>query len=283
MDYEQLNLDPSIRNWVLIPLVVVMFVVSILRDNITRITKTEKKPDLQSIQQTQTLIRTRRLISNAHKIPYSSFEQRKQTFIDKEKGILAVRGGTGEQNALMNPMMNPMMGDPSNMMDMMKGNLTTILPQILLMTWVTHFFSGFVAAKVPFSLTERFRPLLQRGIELSHLDVTYVTSLSWYFLVMFGLRGAISLVLGEGNASDDTRMMFDGGMGAMTQQQQQIDITKVYTSERENLELVSHDWAVQNAEEKLLFKKGVLRVESVGSPNPRLRKTNSPKETKKIR
>jgi len=115
---------------------------------------------------------------------------------------------------------------------------------------------------VPFSLTERFRPLLQRGIELSNLDVTYVTSLSWYFLVMFGLSGAISLVLGEGHAADDTKMMLEGGIGmaGMGQPGQQPDMIKVYTNERENIELVNHDWAIQGAEERLLFRHGLLRV-----------------------
>lgn len=31
----------------------------------------------------------------------------------------------------------------------------------------------------------------------STLDVSYVSSVSWYFLVMFGMRGFLSLILGE--------------------------------------------------------------------------------------
>lgn len=36
--------------------------------------------------------------------------------------------------------------------------------------------------------------MLQRGIELPALDVTYFTSLSYYILLLFGLRGIFMLV-----------------------------------------------------------------------------------------
>ena len=89
--------------------------------------------------------------------------------------------------------------------------------------------------------------MLQRGVELQSLDVTYVSSLSWYFLNLFGLRGLFSVVLGE-NTIDDTQF-------AMQMQMQQqmaasgMDTSKAYVQERENLELIQHAWALQNAEE----------------------------------
>lgn len=35
-------------------------------------------------------------------------------------------------------------------------------------------------AKIPFPLTQRFRAMLQNGIDLSTVDVSYVSSRSWY-------------------------------------------------------------------------------------------------------
>jgi len=178
-------------------------------------------------------------------IPSTAFVVRREYFNNKEKGVLQQdTSGTNPQQAAM--------GDPNMMMDMMKRNMSMIIPQIVIAGWVNFFYSGFITAKVPFPLTQRFRAMLQRGVELQSLDVTYVSSLSWYFLNLFGLRGLFSIVLGE-NTIDDTQM-------AMQMQQQMatgMDTSKAYVAERENLELIQHMWALERAEESasMLLKK----------------------------
>ena len=92
---------------------------------------------------------------------------------------------------------------------------STQVPNMLMMTVISFFFSGFVLVKVPFPVTQRFKQMLQRGVDLATLDTSYVSSLSWYFLLMFGLRGFLRVVLGEDpDAMDANReMQMQMGMG----------------------------------------------------------------------
>ncbi|MBA0753817.1 hypothetical protein Gogos_020343 [Gossypium gossypioides] len=85
--------------------------------------------------------------------------------------------------------------------------------------------------------------MLQNGIDLSTVDVSYVSSRSWYFLNLFGLRGLFSLILGEENAMDDTqRMMQMGGFG--------FDPSKSLSAEKDGLDIVQHEWALPKFEHR---------------------------------
>jgi hypothetical protein len=96
--------------------------------------------------------------------------------------------------------------------------------------------------------------MLQRGIQLATLDTAYVTSMSWYFLVMFGMRGLYSIVLGAGSETDDTKIMQQqmGMGGGGGQPGQQPDMGKIFQTEAENLQLVDHNFHLSGAEERLI-------------------------------
>ena len=135
-----------------------------------------------------------------------------------------------------------MMSDPSMMTDMLKKNLNMIVPQMMTAAWVNFFFTGFVVGKVPFPLTQRFRGMLQRGIELQSLDVTYISSLSWYFLNFFGLTGVFRLCLGENSLDDAQAMQQQMAMG--------MDTGKAFAAVKENLDMMQHEFMLHVAERR---------------------------------
>ena len=186
------------------------------------------------------------LRENGKFLPRSSYLMRRQYFNDSEDGILSV----AMKRTTNAPAPNPM-SDPTMMTEMLKGNVTNVLPMIVIGGWINWQFSGFVTTRVPFPLTLRFKPMLQRGIELQSLDASWVSSASWYFLNVFGLRSIYSLVLGENNSADQTRMMQEQMSGqAMALGTQ--DPKPAFKAEWEALEVTNHDWALAGVEASLI-------------------------------
>eukprot|EP00741_Cyanophora_paradoxa_P017344 tig00020961_g16754.t1 len=243
-----LLLDSAIRDWVLLPLAAVLVFVDLLRHWITKAASSEKKLELKEIQSSQTLIRAAWLRRGAVSIPPAAFKMRKAYFTNKIDGVLHMPSKPQDPMSMMNP-------EP--MMDMMKKNLfSNILPNILIMGWISYFFSGFLVAKMPFPLTPKFKAMLQRGVDLADLDPTYISALSWYFLSMYGRRGIMELLLGDtSNIMDESKMM-TMQMQAMNQPGQ--DVAKMYAGERENIDLMQHVWLVDQSEKMLL---GVIQAE----------------------
>lgn len=231
---SDLLIDPDIRVWVFLPIVVITFLVGVLRNYVTILLMSTKKVDLQQIQDSQALIRSRLLRENGKYLPKSSFMMRRHFFNNPESGYLTV----AKNRPSVQP--NPM-NDPTMMSDMLKNNLTNMLPTILIGGWINWTFSGFVTTRVPFPLTLRFKPMLQRGIELSSLNSSWVSSASWYFLNVFGLRGIYTLVLGENNQADHTKGMQDQMSGAAMSMP--ADLKPAFKAEWEMLEIYEHQEA----------------------------------------
>lgn len=175
--------------------------VGIGRHYVQQLIKSEpkvKEKDLAEIRHKNTLMYASRIRQNGIFLNEESFNMRKAHMIRKKTGLLRekVPGAA-----------NPLASNPLAMVDMMKGNVTYMLPNFAMMTFVGWFFSGFVCLKVPFPMpSNHFKLMLQRGVDLSTLNISYVSSLSWYFLVTFGLNGVYMLLLGEEH-QDEAQMM----------------------------------------------------------------------------
>lgn len=136
----------------------------------------------------QALIRSRLLRENGKYLTAQSFAMRRHFFNHADTGYFKT-----QKRAPVSPNSTAMLSD------MVKGNVINVLPMVVIGGWINYMFSGFVTTKVPFPLTLRFKPMLQRGVELASLDAAWVSSASWYFLNVFGLRSIYTLVLGENN------------------------------------------------------------------------------------
>ena len=252
---ENLLLDPAIRDWVVLPMVAMMVMVGLGRHYVQQLMKsdadlTEEK--IEEMRLKQTLGRAVKLRTSGVFINEESFQSRKGYFIRKKENEEKKPAGVLREKNLPTPQ-NPMMGNPMAMVDMMKGQVTFMVPNIVMMTFCSYFFAGFVCLKLPFALpSNRFKLMMQRGIDLKALDVSYVSSLSWYFIVTFGLRGFYQLLLGEDVESDEARMMqMQMGMGGMGGPQG-FDASNVFKQQREMLSISKHEFAGDIAERQLL-------------------------------
>ncbi|KAJ3303639.1 ER membrane complex subunit 3 [Kappamyces sp. JEL0829] len=233
-----MHLDPAIRDWVMFPILVVMILVGLLRSNATLLMNSKPKLDKAQMRETQALMRVLRQRVTRILHP-STHEYWKAHALEYMK----------ERDASGDPMSNPEQLEGT--MDMMKKNVLMIVPQTVIMSWVSYFFSGFVLTKLPFPLTLRFKQMLQAGIDTKDMDVSWVSSISWYFLLLFGLSSVYTLLMDD---ASNTSSAMD-----MTQMQgnpmaQQADVKKMFLNEIEFLELLDYEWGLQDVKERILEK-----------------------------
>ncbi|CEL93961.1 unnamed protein product [Vitrella brassicaformis CCMP3155] len=260
---EPITLDENICYYVLIPIFIVCIMVSFLRQKILVVLKSDTKVDLKEVKNSQLLTRAKVLRVNADFLPEKAFRSRKAFFNKKDTGAFWNPPDTP------NPLQAMATQDPTQVMGMLKSQMAFVILNGGLAYWVHFLFSGFLVAKAPFPLTYKFKFMLQRGVDLSSLDVTYVSSLSWYFFILFASGGIVSLLLNlrgapqhEQEAQDIQAMdMINPMMGGMAgptampgMPGSQPDLKKVYQQERDNLDIVSHDFALATVEQRLVQK-----------------------------
>lgn len=69
MTTSDLLIDPDIRVWVFLPIVLITFLIGFLRNYVNVLLTSTKKVDLQQIQDSQALIRARLLRENGKYLP----------------------------------------------------------------------------------------------------------------------------------------------------------------------------------------------------------------------
>lgn len=197
-------------------------------------------PDENDLKAKATVARAQLLRNNQSLLPSWAFRMRREAFIGKENGILNTKPE-------VKSMQEAMMTNPDMMSGMLKQQLGTIVPQLAMGAVVSFFFSGFILGKMPFALSPRFKVMLQRGIDLPSLDPSYFTSLSFYILLLFGLRGVLILIFSDKAINDMAAMQqMQGGMTPLG-----FDAAKAFEAERKALELTQHNWGGRDCEKRV--------------------------------
>jgi len=265
MAQDDLLLDTNIRDWVLWPITITMILVGLLRHYIiSLINSPPKKQPLKAVREQRALLRSQVLRTNANQLTRAEFQDRKAHLASAfESGAFLKEPPPAEGGGPSTPP-NPL-SDPAQMdgmMDGLKKQMVMIVPQTVIMGWINLFFTGFILIKLPFPLTLRFKSMLQRGIDTPNMDVTWVSSLSWYFINLMGLNSVYRLILGEENAADGTRdMQAVGAIGGIIAGQQMAgqpaqDFVKLFAAERDNLELIEHHYVNDSVEVRYLRRYG---------------------------
>ena len=168
MSSQNILLDSDIRDWVVLPLFVIMVSAGLLRVHMGNLLKPAPKDTTKVTQRAGASIRaTSSLKTGAvHFLSSSKLETRKLAYPEllKEQVEWCENYLDEEEEAKKANEDDDDMPNPLAAMDGMKGNMVFMVQNMAMMQGIQFFFSGFILLKVPFHLTMGFRSMFQRGL-----------------------------------------------------------------------------------------------------------------------
>jgi len=250
---QTLHRDPQLFYWILIPITIVMVLTGVLRHYASVLMATvPKKLDIKAIREQRALSQGASLRSNYHVLSQKSFEARRDFLIAGYESGAYLKAPKQKGQAPPNPMSDP--NAMEGMMGMMKNNMAMIIPNTLIMSWINAFFSGYVIVKLPFPITIKFKSMLQAGVQTKDMDPRWMSSISWYFLCIFGLQFVYVFLLGSDNAASQIAQQMQAQQMPVSPLAPGQDLHKLFTAEAENLAVVEHYSVLDNVEERLLAR-----------------------------
>lgn len=263
-----LRIDSSIRNWVFIPITLITISVNLLMKYLTFIFnqsgsnpktapsransensdnffKAEMVGRDTDIKIKAALNRASKLRTNFMFVSDRGFKMRKAFFCKEGEGFFNQKFESKAADVM----------NPGMMMDMMKKNVINGLYYALIFVGVGYMFSGFILLKLPFGLTQKFRSMLQQGLNLPDVDVSYVSAISWCFILVFGLNSILQHFDGGENFSmmkEQEQMMKAPMMMPFGPQGQ--DYEKLLSAEKENIEIIPYFTVLDDSVDRLIEK-----------------------------
>lgn len=147
---QTLLLDSDIRDWVVLPLLVIMVAAGLLRHWVSTLLKPSPKPmpsNIESRSKNLLMCAARLRTGSANYLAQSKWEARRRHYSDKEDGALrkeaewSTKEAETQQNTAAIDPMNPMA-----MMDGMKGNMGEYL--VVFMYWIVHRWMSFFVSQL---------------------------------------------------------------------------------------------------------------------------------------
>ena len=296
MRSQNIILDSDIRDWVVLPLFVIMVAAGLLRVHMGNLLKPDPKKQEKIAQRTQSSVRATSTLKTGaiHFLSTPKLESRKLAYPELLKDqaewcetYLEEKERAREENPMDD---DDDMPNPFAAMDGMKGGMVAMVQNMVMMQGIQFFFSGFILLKVPFPLSLGFKQMFQRGMEgLTNLDTSYVSSISLYFLFMYGLRAFFRLVIGTPTLeTQETYKMWQklgkkpgGGNPNAPKEDSHI---KALNQEADNLEMILPKQFKSNldqVEKRLLKNKYPKKKTTLGKGDFLLQKTSTGRKSKK--
>merc|ERR1712060_578999 len=280
--HAQLFLDPRIRDYVFVPLVFLMFNMQMLRIMAMRWMNEPKNkllnpaklayatlfgtifekdadrerqlPDEQldipkliesgtevDHRETQALARSKKIRTKYEYMTERAVRTRKAYYTNEANGWLTTR-----EMGAANPM--NMMANPDMMNNMMKQNIQSVI-YMFMFTGIGSVFQGFVTAQIPFPLGYKFKQMVQA------LDPTYVSSMSWAFLLVYGLNGIMALILADQKTIEEMELMASGaGMMQQQNQMQAKNYKALFKTEAESYTIINYQSKLDDIEEAFVLQ-----------------------------
>lgn len=189
-------------------------------------------------------------------LPHGSFTNRKSLFCKPETGLLQLNEAPVEVDP-MAALQNSPMGNPDSMMGMLKNNLFMAFLFPIQYGIVSYFFSGMLIGKVAFPLTQQFREMLQKGIDVHNIDVKYISSLSLYFLSFMGIDKFFSLISKDENLQQNMSQM-NAGMAQPNPFAAQGGAQKSFKAEIDNIKTLRHQFLFEKDDELFVSQNAYL-------------------------
>ncbi|KEZ40000.1 hypothetical protein SAPIO_CDS8984 [Scedosporium apiospermum] len=248
---QMIHRDPQLLYWILFPITIVMILTGVLRHYAAVfLANAPKKLEKPAMREQRSLLHGISVKNNFHVLSRRSFEARRDWLIPAFESGAFLKDPDRKGQPAPNPLTDP--GAMDGMMGMMKNNMAMIIPNTLIMSWINAFFSGYVITKLPFPITIKFKSMLQAGVATKDMDPRWMSSISWYFLCIFGLQSVFNFLLGSDNAANQVAAQ----MGQMGPQAQMFgpgqDPDKQFQAEAENLAVIDHYSVLDDIEDRLL-------------------------------